>query len=112
MSQINRWQLKDDVKEKWTPVIQEHIKKIEDHYKNGDNPYNCFLNLTGTELNPYTLWKILEELGYEREDQEDNGWELDFWIYFTKQDARTLLIRGTGILCEFFLSGDDEQAKD
>ena len=108
MDKINRWILEDSVKEKWMPVIQKHIKSIDEHYENEGNPFDCVLDLTGTELNPYTLWAILEELGYEREDQEDNGWQLDFWIYFTKPNALNLLIRGTGLLCEFFLSGIDE----
>ena len=36
---------------------------------------------------------LLESLGWEREDDEEpiNGWQVDFWYYYTKGDQRICL---------------------
>lgn len=101
---MNRWKLTDEVRLKYLPQIVEHIGKIEI----SENPYDCELDLTGTELNPYTLWKLLEELEYKHEDTDTNGWEMDFWLTFNKKGCKPIQVRGTGILCKFYLGGVDE----
>lgn len=100
----NRWILLEEIKLLYTPTIERHIKAIE----SSDNHWSCNLDLSNSELNPYTLGLLLEELGYEKEDQDDNGWQLDFWITYSKQGAENLLIYGTGIVCEFGLRGEDD----
>lgn len=95
---MNKWQLTDEVKVKFMPIVQNYINKIEAEEFEGEE-----LILTDTELNPYMLWKLLEELGYKKTEFEDNGWQMDFWITFTKQGFQTLTIAGTGITFELNL---------
>lgn len=95
---MNRYELTDEVREKFTPTVKEFIEKAQEKEFAGD-----LLELTGTELNPYTIWKLLEELGYEKNDFDTNGWELDFWITMVKSDFKDISIRGTGITFELNL---------
>lgn len=68
-----------------------------------ENSEPSVLELSGTSLNPYTLWKLLEEMGYESEDMDRNGWQLDFWLTLVKPGFKSLVIAGTGITFEFKL---------
>lgn len=95
---MNKYELTDEVKEKFIPIVQDYINKVEAEDFEGSE-----LRLTDTELNPYTLWKLLEELGYEKTEFDDNGWQMDFWIEFTKEGFQTLTIAGTGITFELTL---------
>lgn len=105
---MNRYQLNEKIKELYLPIVKEHIDKIESLNLEEESPYNIELDLSDSPLNPYTLWGILEELGYERMDQDDNGWQMDFWIYFEKESCRELIVRGCGITFELILSGEEE----
>lgn len=102
---MNRWTLTDAVKEKYTPIVTEFIDKVE-----SSNPKISTelleIDFSDTELRPYTLWKILESLGYNDHYQDDNGWEMDFWLTFMKEECRPIQIKGCGmtfelILCEY-----------
>lgn len=67
------------------------------------------LPLTDTELNPYTLWKLLEGLGYKKSEFDINGWEMDFSIEFTKEGFdKKLYIEGSGITFELKLAVREE----
>jgi hypothetical protein len=96
---MSRYILTNDVKGIYAPIVQEFIKKLEANEE--ENPK---LNLSDTKLNPYTLIELLEELGYSKEDQDENGWQMDFWITMTKQGCKSLCIGGTGITFELNLS--------
>lgn len=95
---MNRYELTEKVKEKFTPIVEEFIKKAEEKEFADD-----LLELTGTELNPYTAWKLLEEFGYNKDDIDTNGWEMDFWITMKKDGFTDISIRGTGITFELNL---------
>lgn len=106
---MNRWELNPKVKEVYLPIIKEHIDKIENYNPKEEDPYEIELDLSDTPLNPYILWNILEEdLGYERIRQDDNGWQLDFWVYFEKTGHSNLVVRGCGMTFELILSGEEE----
>lgn len=69
------WQLRDWEQEYWIRKIESYI---QDLCRNTDK-----IDLTKEDINPYQLWKILELLGWERDDDVDtNGWELDMWMTF------------------------------
>lgn len=95
---MNKYQLTDEVKEKFTPTVKEFISKIE-----AQEFADEILELTDTELNAYTLWMLLEELGYEKDDIDTNGWEMDFWITMIKDGCKDICIEGTGITFELKL---------
>lgn len=71
------WNLTYEIVEKYTTLITNFI--IDEDVEE--------IDLTGTNLSPYQLWKILEDkLGYEENDIDNNGWEQDFWIEFNKKE--------------------------
>ena len=66
------------------------------------------LSLSDTELNPYTLQKILEtDFGYKVDSTDTNGWEMDFWVNMLKDNVEDLTnsicIEGQGITFELNL---------
>lgn len=62
------------------------------------------LDLSNTKMNPYTLWKMLERLGYKKTGFRSNGWEFDFWMDFEKPGCKSLLVWGTGITFNLWLT--------
>lgn len=58
---MNRWNLTEEVKQKYTPVVKEFLESLKvpsEELREKD--------FSDTELNPYTLWELLESLGYEK----------------------------------------------
>lgn len=45
-------------------------------------------------LAPNLAVEYLETLGYEKGEMETNGWQVDFWVSFTKDGATTLEFSG------------------
>ena len=84
-----------DVRTKYLPVIQQFIHQVDAIHSLSDTPL-LNLNLSDSGLSPYTLEKLLEELGYESTDQVSNGWQYDFWITMQKDGHKSLSINGTG----------------
>lgn len=105
---MNRWELNPKVKEVCLPIIKEHIDKIEDIDLEYESPYDCQIDLSDTPLNPFTLGRILEDLGYKRYDTDRNGWEMDFWLYYSKMECKTLVISGCGMTFQLILRGEEE----
>jgi hypothetical protein len=46
----------------------------------------------------------IKSLGYEEGEQEENGWQFDFWIPMTKDGYRPIQVKGCGIVFELILS--------
>jgi hypothetical protein len=102
MKKMSRWELTEEVRLKYTPVVEEFIKQVElSKYSDGENRLEK--DFSDTELNPYTLVKLLETLGYEEIDQDSNGWQLDFWITMKKDRHKSLYVLGTGMTFELKL---------
>lgn len=107
---MNRWHLTDEIREKIKPLLVEYFNKVEnvtaeqvEHMSNEE----LGIDLSDKGINPYQLISLLEEFGYKKENQEDNGWELDFWIYMKRIDGKTfdstcenLVIAGCGMTFE------------
>jgi len=113
-SMENRWVLTDEVREKYKPIVAEFMNKIwsatAEDVESWDND-EATLKLSDTELRPYTLLTLMqEEFGYSREDFDDNGWELDYWITLEKSgescpsQAEIMCIHGCGMTFELNLS--------
>lgn len=111
----NRWILTTEVKNKYTPTIKEFIDKINNMTtKEIENSENTVfkLYLSDTELKPYTLLKLMEELGYKKESMHSNGWENNFNIRISKQDGNgdicdQLIILGCGMVFELSLAVEE-----
>jgi hypothetical protein len=104
---MNRWTLTDEVKEKYTPIILDFINQVETVDREAATEL-LEIDFSDTELRPYTLWQILENLGYDDHDQDDNGWEMDFWLTFRKEGFRPIQIKGCGMTFELILSEYDD----
>lgn len=102
---INRYTLTDEIKKEFTPIVEDFINKVETADPEGDL---LSMDLSDTKINPYTLAKVLESLGYKETDQDRNGWQLDFWITMKKKGFKDLKITGTGITFELFLKEGEE----
>jgi len=93
---MNRWELKDSIRERNFDTIQNFLKE------GGE------LDLTDTELNPSTLECMLEGFGFEVTDGDSNGWEMDFDIEMHNHEddelISTVTIRGCGMTFELFLT--------
>lgn len=101
---MSRYTLKESVKNKYQKSVEDFIKKLETT-NDGDYVEKDF---SDTELNPYTLGILLEDLGYERINQDDNGWQMDFWITYEKEGCKPISLQGTGITFELKLSEIEE----
>lgn len=114
---MDKWNLNDEVRAKFKPILTEYLHKVEtvtaeemEHMENEE----LGLELTDTGISPWQLKELLEELGYEARNSDDNGWELDFWIYMRRIDGKTfessceeLTIRGCGMTFELRLYIED-----
>ncbi|MNJ90285.1 hypothetical protein D3C87_78800 [compost metagenome] len=101
---INRYTLTDEVKKEFTPIVENFINKVENSDPEGDL---LSMDLSNTKINPYTLTKVLESLGYKETDQDSNGWQFDFWITMEKKGFKNLQVKGTGITFELLLKEKD-----
>lgn len=97
---MSRWTLTPETIEQSGQTVQQFLELIDNQPSDEDLRE---IDLSLSSFNPYTLCKYLEELGYEKGIQDDNGWQLDFWIPFRKDGHTPVEIYGTGIVCEFGL---------
>lgn len=65
--------------------------------------YNESLKLEIKPLTEYT--KYLETLGFEVEDQDINGWQVDFFITFTDE----LILSGSLYYGNYILNWDNQE---
>lgn len=113
--------LTEEVWTEFSPIVTQFIARIEaaalksqqnnasdidivDSDEVNEDVEEQQLDLTNTRINPYTLWKLLERLGYTKHDFKSNGWEFDFWITFKKPGCKSLLVWGTGITFNLWLT--------
>lgn len=101
--------LTDEVWDEYSPIITDFIAKIEAADPNQEiDDEDLVLDLSCTTVNPYTLGKILENMGYKKTNFRSNGWEFDFWMDFEKPGCKTLLAWGTGITFNLWLQKSDK----
>jgi hypothetical protein len=89
--------------EEYSPLVMEFIEKLQNNNQEEDED-ELQLDLSNTKMNPYRLWKVLERLGYRKKSLRNNGWELDFLITFEKTGCKSLLIYGTGMTFNLWLT--------
>lgn len=87
---MNRWQLTDEIRAKFIPILKEYLDRMETMPEETFEEEIYDLDLSDAGINPYQLWKLLEEeFGYEEIDIDRNGWEQDFWIRMHRTDGKT-----------------------
>ena len=107
---MNRWNLTNETRDKIKPLLVEYFNKVEnltaEQVEQMTNK-ELGIDLSDKGINPYQLVRLLEEFGYEEEYKDNNGWELDFWIYMKRTDGKyfdseceKLVICGCGMTFE------------
>lgn len=114
---MNRWLLTDEIRDNIKPLLTEYFNKVENiTYEQMEEMTNeeLGIDLSDKGINPYQLVSLLKEFGYEKEDQDDNGWELDFWVYMKRMDGKffdsgceNLVVSGCGMTFELKIYIDD-----
>ena len=92
---MNTWGITDEIRNKFKPIVEEHIKKAEKANEFRE------LELTFQGISPAQLQDLMTELGYEEESTESNGWQWDFWINMVNSNkqgiSRKACISGCGM---------------
>ena len=98
--------LQDNDKEILTPIMEGIIYRLE----MGDLDD---IELSIINLGPSQFMQLLENLGYERDDDWDsNGWEQDTWYNFFKDGHPSLTLFYCGYDGEIRLSLKEEEEED
>lgn len=109
----NRWILTDEIRNEFKPLVSVFFQKLENmtpEQAESAEDSEFEMNLSDMGINPYQLRQLLEEMGYEHDYQDDNGWELDFWVYMNRKDGQSfpsccerMVISGCGMTFELKL---------
>ena len=93
-------------------VAINEVTKI-DPDKRGDGSYNYGVDFSNIPpFNPYMIAATLEELGYNAECLESNGWEHDYWQSFYHPDNKKfppMQTSGTSLIHQCRLHGNEEK---
>ena len=65
--------------EKWKQELTAAIARLSYNKQHQED-------FTHLDVCPANLEQALEEMGWEADEQDENGWENDCWIYFTNPD--------------------------
>jgi len=125
VEKVIRWKLTKEMREKWRPVVEEwlgklekltekEVRDLEENATTEELEARFKMDLSDTEMNPSRVAELLKELGYEDDETEDNGWQWDFWWTYKKEGVsfpsgcEALKISGTGATFELVLSVDTD----
>lgn len=114
---MNRWILTDEIRDKIKPLLTEYFNKVEnvttEQVEKMTNE-ELGIDLSDKGINPSQLVDLLKEFGYEETNRDDNGWELDFWIYMRRTDGKYfdsdcehLVVSGCGMTFELKIYIED-----
>lgn len=102
---MSNWQLTGRVRNKIKPIVENYINLLEEKEAN-KHP----LELSNKGISPMQLKELLEELGYEDDGYDSNGWQHDFCQYMIssnyKNFAKRLCIDGCGMTFDLVLRSD------
>lgn len=91
----NRWQVTQEQKDKFIPMIEEFVIKAKEFPETKN-----FIDFYNQGISPTQLKDILiDDLGFEEKDFDQNDWQMDFWITLSK-DGIDYMIAGTGMTFE------------
>ena len=71
-----KYQLRDWELSKWSLELAKIIDRLTRNKLHEED-------LTQHDVCPANIVEILNKLGWEDDEQEDNGWQHDTWIYFS-----------------------------
>ena len=98
---MSRFDLTEEVEAKYIPIIGKFFDEIASKTTEYLEDDAFVLPLSDTELNPYTLQKILKtDFRYKDDSTDTNCWEIYFWIelfkYNVEDFTNSLCIEGQG----------------
>ncbi len=70
---------------KWKLILTQIIAQLVQDKQHQED-------LTNHDVCPANIEKVLEMMGWESDEQEDNGWQHDTWIYFAHPDYNFCLV--------------------
>lgn len=74
-----RYQMMEWEQEKWKQELSAIITRLTYNPRHEED-------LTNYDLCPANVCKTLENLGWEQDDMDDNGWQHDTWYRFSNPD--------------------------
>ena len=102
---MNRYELTKEIEGNIMPLIKQYINNLKD-FDNLDDELKE-IDLTFMGVNPYQVCSMLKNLGWKQGEQQENGWQMDFWIPFTNNHSKyNLVLNGCGINFELILRTD------
>ena len=74
-------------------------------------PYDS-VSLVGANVSLCDCQDALEELGYEHEDCDNNGWEMDFWWTFEAVGLPAIMVGGCGYTGDLYIYFKDQDLEN
>lgn len=109
----NKWHINKELHEIYKNKIIQYIEELEK-----DTEHQLTLELGKCSINPYQVGEILQELGYDWEHEDENGWEQDTWYLATKKGYKPLTIEYSGhifdlkIYCKWNTGGYQDEENE
>ena len=79
------------------------MKEIIEQFLNDENSRELKIPMMG--INKYI--ELFKEFGYQQDDFETNGWQVDFWLYLSN-DNKKLRLSGDLFYSETWLISKEE----
>lgn len=112
---MSKWELTDEQCLILQTKLADWFNKInimtDEEFKNTDRK-SIALDLYNSGFSPqHVRDSLCDKFGYEETAFDCNGWQWDFWIYFTKEKivnrCDKLRVAGTGVTFELIVDIDD-----
>lgn len=101
---MSSWALSDVGEKEVHLKLKELIENLQS--PNIVDPYAIGFKVDA-RIGPYHIKEVLEQdFGYTQEEQETNGWEMDYWIHMQHSTLPPICIRGTAIIHDMQVTGE------
>lgn len=80
-----RYQMMDWELQKWKQELSAVIARLSQNKSYQED-------FTHLDVCPANIEKALEDMGWECDEQDENGWQSDCWLYFSHYDYDFVLV--------------------
>ena len=110
--QTSKWRLEEQHKTDLTDMILVAINEVSKS-SDEENRYDIGVDFTNIVIaTPDGISSVLQELGYEADDFDTNGWQVDYWQKFSHDTLPTMQLSGTAIIHKCTLHGDEDDTTE
>lgn len=81
----NRWALNPSEEERYEEILSDFLSERD---------FDATIDLSDLNFSPSRLENFLKDKGYSAGNYETNGWEMDFFVEFTKENCTTIMMEG------------------